>query len=90
MNRTNYAHGAYALLIQFLGTLLSGNAWIGAALAIGFFIGREHAQQEYKYAKDVTTLKWYAGFTGWSKDKLLDVVTPVVAVCIAGGVWALC
>lgn len=88
MNRTNYAHGGYALLIQLLGTLLAGNVWIGAALAIGFFIGREHAQQEYKYAKDVTTLKWYAGFVGWSKDKLLDVIAPVVAVCIAGGVWA--
>ena len=41
-------------------------------------------------ASDVTTLKWYAGFAGWSKDKWLDVIAPVVAVCIIGGlatVW---
>ena len=72
--------------MQLIGLILTGNVWAGALFAIGFYIGREHAQQEYKYAKDVTTLKWYAGFVGWSKDKWLDVISPVVAVVLIGGI----
>ena len=86
MNTSNVTHAVWAIAMQFIGTLLTGNVWAGALFAIGFYIGREHAQQEYKYAKDVTTLKWYAGFTGWSKDKWLDVITPLVAVFIIGGI----
>jgi len=78
MNKTNFQHGWAALVIQIIVLVLTHDAWLGAYLAIGFYLGREHAQQEYKYAKNVATLKWYAGFTGWSKDKIYDVLVPIV------------
>ena len=89
MNKTNFIHAAWAVAMQIIGTLLTGNVWAGALFAIGFYLGREHAQKEYKYARDVTTLKWYAGFTDWSKDNFYDVLTPLVAVSIVGCLWQL-
>lgn len=70
--------------MQIIGLLLTGSIWAGALFSIGFYLGREHAQQEYKYAKNVASLKWYKGFTGWSKDKFYDVFNPLVAVSIVG------
>lgn len=84
MNMTNVMHGFYAILMQFILTVLTCNVWIGAAFVIGFFLAREHAQKEYKYAKDVKTLKWWQGFTGWSTDNWLDFIVPVVVVCVIG------
>jgi hypothetical protein len=33
--------------------LVTGNWWAGAALAAGIFIGREHAQAEYRWIEQV-------------------------------------
>ena len=49
MNRTNIEHLIYALLMQAVLGLLTGNWWIGAAFGAAWFIGREHAQAEYRY-----------------------------------------
>lgn len=87
MNSSNVTHAVWAIIMQFIGALLTGNVWAGALFAIGFYIGREHAQQEYKYARKVETLKWYAGFTGWSKDKWFDVIAPSISVSIIGSLW---
>lgn len=73
--------------MQLIGIILTGNAWYGALFAIGFYVSREHAQREYKLAKDVKTLKWYQGFVGWSLDAWLDVIAPLVAVICVGCVW---
>lgn len=91
MNRTNFVHALFALAIQALVLMvcrLSGIAlgeWLGAALAIGFFAGREYAQVEYK-VRDRTGLPiadmmpWHVVRPGmWSLDARLDLLFPVVA-----------
>ena len=84
MNRTNFEHAGYALLMQLPFGLL-GYWWVGAALAIGFFIGREHAQQEYKLGT-VGKSPWPAfDPRKWSLDAKLDLLFPVMAVLIVAG-----
>jgi hypothetical protein len=52
MNRTNFEHAIYALLMQIVIGLLTGNWWtgaaFGAAFCVAFFLGREHAQAQAK------------------------------------------
>lgn len=79
MNQTNIEHAVIAALITAVVGFLSGNYWIGAALAIGVFIGREHAQREYKIG-DPSKLYGYEAFDfwRWSLDSKLDLIFPVV------------
>lgn len=67
--------------------LLTGNLLAGAMLAVGFFLGREHAQAEYKaintdFDGKRANMPWYAGFNPkyWTLDALLDVAFPTAAV----------
>jgi hypothetical protein len=87
MNRTNFEHAGYALVMQGALWLLTGSLLTGAVLAIGFFFGREHAQAEYKAINTDFNGKradtpWYAGFNPkyWSLDAALDVLFPTAAV----------
>lgn len=89
MNRTHFEHAGFALLMQGAVWLLTGNAFAGALLAIGFFWGREHAQAEYKainadYDGKRANMPWYAGFKPkyWSLDALLDVLLPLLAIIL--------
>lgn len=43
MNKTNFEHAAFALL--------TGDWWAVAAAGAFFFLGREHAQFEFKLVK---------------------------------------
>lgn len=70
--------------------LLTGNALAGAMLAVGFFLGREHAQVEYKaiatdFGGKRANMPWYAGFNPkyWTLDAVLDVLFPTAAVIAA-------
>jgi len=84
MNRTNFEHAAYALLMQLPFGLL-GHWWVGAALSIGFFLGREHAQaqdkiNDYSFHGDLAAFRVWQ----WPLDAKLDLLFPVVSVtCIA-------
>ena len=98
MNRTNFEHAFYALLMQ-LPFGLFGYWWMGAAFGAAFFIGREFAQAEYRYIKAnggdryatpmpaefaVFHTKW------WNLDSVLDFLFPVVAViaaALAANTW---
>jgi hypothetical protein len=89
MNRTNFEHAIYALLMQLPFGLL-GHWWMGAAFAIGFFLGREHAQVQHEI-QDATSYDEAYGIEGdfaafkvwkWSLDAQLDLLLPVVAVVI--------
>jgi hypothetical protein len=84
MNKTNLQHAIFALLIQSTIGFASGDWWAGFAAAVSFFLGREHAQREYKIYKwgQKTGRKWWKGFTGWSKDAWLDFLSPLVACSI--------
>lgn len=79
MNRTNFEHAFYALLMQAVIGLLSGDWWAGAAFGAAFFVGREHAQAQSEYK-----LGDFAAFDvrHWSLDARLDLLFPVAAVCV--------
>ena len=83
MNRTHLEHALYALLIQ-LPFALFGYGWTGALFAIGFFVGREHAQAQVAYL-----LGDFDAFDmrRWSKDAQFDLAFPVFAVVMAAVGW---
>lgn len=80
MNQTNVEHAVIAALLTAVIGFAFSNVLIGAALAIGIFIGREHAQREYKLG-DPANLYGYEAldFWRWSLDAKLDLVFPVMA-----------
>jgi hypothetical protein len=79
MNRTNFEHAGYALLMQLAIGLLTGNWLAGACFGAAFFIGREHAQQQDFYQRgDFEAFD----LRKWNLDSILDLVFPVVAVSI--------
>ncbi len=91
MIRTALAHAGLALLIQGLVGLplwllgVPGAWWIGAALAVGFYWGREKAQFERDLAdrlgKRSVVSVWYRGWFPWEwgRDGVLDLLFPAVA-----------
>jgi hypothetical protein len=82
MNSTNFEHAGYALLMQMPFGLL-GYWWVGAALAIGFFIGREHSQRE-EIIRGADRSNPFPAFKiwEWSLDSKLDLVFPAMAVVV--------
>lgn len=82
MNRTHAEHAVVAMIFTLVWAFL-GNAWIGAAFAIGVFAGREHAQREYKIG-DPSKLVGYEAldFWRWKLDAQLDLLFPVVAALL--------
>lgn len=87
MNRTHLEHLIIALIIQgfFVGGLyLLGQqygAWFGAVFVTALFLGREHAQREYKIG-DPSKLKGYEALDvwRWPLDAKLDLLIPTAAV----------
>jgi hypothetical protein len=82
--RSALLHAAFALGAQAILGLLTGNWWLGAALGIGWFWSREHAQRQYKLAAG-TSIKNLAPWEGmdvvrWNRDAILDAVAPTLAV----------
>ena len=96
MNISNFIHAGYAVLIQVIVWLLSGDWFAGAMLGIGFFAGREHSQAEYRsiekfYGGKRANMPWYGGFEprAWDLDSVLDLLFPIIActaVCIAAAI----
>ena len=89
MNISNFAHAGYAILMQILVWLFTGDALAGGLLGIGFFLGREHSQAEYrsieKYYNDKReNMPEFEGFNprNWKLDAYLDVVFPIAATSI--------
>ena len=88
MNLTPLEHAAEALGIQVAIGLLTGNWWAGAAAGAFFFIGREHAQAEYRWIATFgdglrANLPWYGGFSPkvWTHvDSWLDWLVPALVV----------
>lgn len=87
-------HLTLAFIIQAIGHLAFGNYWIGAALAIGLFAGREHAQAEYRWIETYglgrrANMPWHGGFQArvWNIKSILDVALPVAGVIIAAVVF---
>lgn len=79
-------HALIAVLVQFTFGLLTGNWWIGAAMAL-FYVGREHAQAEYRWIEAYgngrrANMPWWGGFDPkvWNIKSLTDWVIPMLAV----------
>ena len=87
MNITNFQHALYALLMQGFLFVVTGNPWIGAAFAIGFFLSREHAQRQVDIkittGVGIVGQNPFDGFRGWSLDAKLDALFPAIAVILA-------
>jgi hypothetical protein len=83
-------HSAYSLLFMAIVGLLTSNWLAGAMLSIGFFLGREHAQAEYRviqkfYEGKRANMPWYGGFEphGWDIKSILDFGLPIIVTTIA-------
>lgn len=81
-------HTLIALIAQAAIGLLTGDWRLGAFLASGVFIGREHAQAEYRWIETYglhvrANMPWWGGFDPkvWNLKSLLDWLLPVLFVC---------
>jgi hypothetical protein len=81
-------HLPLAAFIQALTAYLTGDLWLGAAIASGFFCGREHAQAEYRWIERYgfglrANMPWHGGFQSrvWNIKSVLDFALPVVFTC---------
>lgn len=79
MNRTNFEHGIISAIATVVLFFLLGNLLVAFIAPVSFFLGREHAQREYKIG-DPSKLYGYEAFDfwRWSLDAKLDLVFPVV------------
>jgi hypothetical protein len=86
----NFEHSAYALLFMAIIGLLTGNWYAGACFGSAFFVGREHAQAEYRviehfYEGKRANMPWFGSFErrAWNLKCVLDFVLPIIATTIA-------
>lgn len=85
-------HALVAVAVQAAIGLTTRNWWLGAALACGYFIGREIAQAEYRWIEALggglrSNLPWWGAFDVrvWPRaDQLADVAGPVAATTTVG------
>ena len=81
-------HLFYALLMQGAGFLATGSLWIGAAFACGFFISREHAQEQVdikiRTGVAIAAQNPLLGFV-WRRnvDRWLDALLPCLTFIVA-------
>jgi hypothetical protein len=91
-------HAIFALLIQAVIGLTTRNWWAGAALASGYFLGREVAQAEYRWIEQFgeglrANLPWWGALDSqvWVKpDQTADWLGPILvtsAVAFAVHKW---
>lgn len=87
MNISHLTHTIIALLLQTVFWGVSGNLWIGAAFAAGWFINRELTQAEYRWISEFgkgkrENLPWWGQFDYrvWKTDAVLDALAPTLAV----------
>ena len=85
-------HMLIALLLQAVIGLLTGNWWAGAIFAL-FYMGREHAQAEYRWIERYgngrrANMPWWGGFDPkvWNLKSLSDWLLPLVSA-VGIGLW---
>lgn len=81
MNQTHIEHLLVALILQAIPGAFFGDWITGGVFAVGIFLGREHAQREYKIG-DPSKLVGYEAldFWRWSRDAQIDLLLPVAGV----------
>lgn len=82
-------HAALAVVAQCVIGLLTDNWWAGAAFGAAFYIGREHAQAEYRWIKSFgegkrSNMPAWGGFDPrvWAGNyaSIADWLVPAVVV----------
>lgn len=83
-----------ALLVQLL--LSPFGWWLGALFAIGYYLGREMAQAEYRvineyYGGKRANMPWWGAFQirAWTQKSVFDVALPSIAVAFVAILVAL-
>ena len=85
MNTSHLQHVLFALLVQAAVGFATGNWLLGGLLMVGFFVGREVSQAEYRWmlARDTNRAEMplFQGFdiSAWSLDAKLDASLPAIA-----------
>lgn len=86
MDKTPLIHAAIAVAAQVLVGLLTGNWWLGGALACLWWIAREHTQAEYRWIEEFgrgmrANMPQWGGFDPriWNVPSVLDWLVPVIA-----------
>ena len=87
-------HALAALAIQAAVGLATRNWWAGAALASGYFVGRELAQAEYRWIEQFgqglrVNLPWWGVFDLriWPKaDQWTDLIGPIAATAAVAAI----
>lgn len=84
-------HILIAICIQVCTAMLTGSWLAGACAGMWFFIGREHAQAEYRaiewfYSGKRANMPWWGGLdlNAWTTKGIMDWLLPSLAVI---GVW---
>ncbi|TCM20775.1 hypothetical protein EDF56_102438 [Novosphingobium sp. PhB165] len=85
-----FEHAVAALILQVIIARFTGSWWTGAALASGYFIGREIAQAEYRWIELYghglrANMPWWGplDLRVWPKlDQWVDWIGPVTATCL--------
>jgi hypothetical protein len=88
---TMIEHTIAAIAVQVAIGRATRNWWLGAALASGYFIGRELAQAEYRWIEQFgdglrANLPWWGAFDlrVWPRaDQWADILGPVAATGLA-------
>ena len=91
MDWTPLIHAAIAVAVQVLAGLLTGNWWLGGALACVWWAAREHTQAEYRWIEKFgwdyeagdhlrKNMPWWGGFDprAWNKGSVLDFLVPLI------------
>lgn len=81
-------HTIIAVALQLICAWFTSDWWLGAAIGAAFYIGREHAQAEYRiiythYGHKRANAPWWCGFDrrAWTVKGLMDWIAPAAAVC---------
>jgi hypothetical protein len=93
MDWTPFIHAAIAVAAQVLVGLVTGNWWLGGAMACSWWAAREHTQAEYRWIAAYAggrraAMPWWGGFDLriWDRGSVLDAAVPA-AFCLV--VWLL-
>lgn len=83
------SHIIVALILQLALWRLTGSLWLGAAAAIGFFLGREITQAEYRWIAEFgdgvranLPIWGWLDPRAWTLKSLSDWVSPSIAVVL--------
>jgi hypothetical protein len=84
--RNTIGHIVAALLVQVLISQVLHDLWSGAIAATLLFVGREHAQAEYRWIEVCghgrrKEMPWWGGFDLrlWDRHAIMGVLGPAIA-----------